>query len=147
MARGRRPAGPELVAQLRGSEPAKQRLRVILETLAGRRGLAEACVLLEIGGRQFHSLRLRLLQAALDSLEPRPAGRPPVRQTMESDPNGVAILEAENRRLRLELQAAQIREEIALAVPHLFRPKPARKKRRQQTRRRGRHSTGGRLGT
>ena len=33
--RGRRPAGPEIVERLPGSEQARLRLRVVLETLAG----------------------------------------------------------------------------------------------------------------
>jgi hypothetical protein len=36
----------------------------------------------------------------------------------------VAALEEEIRELRIDLKAAQVREEIALAMPHLLKPRP-----------------------
>jgi hypothetical protein len=67
-----------------------------------------------------------MFQAALDGLEPRPAGRPP---RQPPDPNGrLAALEAMVRELRLDLQAAQVREEIALCLPRVVRrAEPAKK--------------------
>ena len=41
--RGRKPLGAQLVDRLEGSEHAKIRLKVILETLAGRQTIPEAC--------------------------------------------------------------------------------------------------------
>ena len=123
MGRGRRPAGAELADRLDGSDEAKQRLRVILETLAGQRTVTAACELLGIGGRQFHELRARVLQAGLNSLEPRPSGRPVRRPTARE----IAELEAELQQLRIELHAAQLREEIATALPHLRARRPPEK--------------------
>jgi hypothetical protein len=75
--RGRHPAGPEYVEHLQGSPQAKERLRLILETMAGRRRVQEVCQLLQISEQRFDQLRGQLLQAALASLEGKPTGRPP----------------------------------------------------------------------
>jgi hypothetical protein len=118
MARGRRPSGPKLVERLQGSATAKTRLQVVLETLAGQRSIARACALLGIGEARFHELRTEVLQAALAQLEPGSPGRP--RQETPESAARVAALEAQLLDLRIDLKAAQVREEIALAMPHLL---------------------------
>jgi Integrase core domain/Helix-turn-helix domain len=115
--RGRQPSGPEYVESLPGSEQAKQRLRVILETMTGAYGVAEACRRLDISEPRFYQLRAELLQAAIERLEPRPAGRP--RQGAAEAASDVAALEARVNELETELRAAQLRQEIAVAMPHL----------------------------
>ena len=62
--RGRRPAGPEYVEQLHGSDQARQRLRVVLETLAGRLRVQDACARLGIGEVRFHELRKTVLDGS-----------------------------------------------------------------------------------
>jgi hypothetical protein len=121
-----------LVERLGGSEAAKARLALILEALAGRRTVAEVCEQLGLGERRLHALRQRALQAAVDSLEPRPAGRPAAAEAADAR---VVVLEGQVQELRLELRAAQIREEIALAMPHLLRrPRRAKKAPRPKAR-------------
>jgi hypothetical protein len=113
--RGRRPSGPEYVEKLHGSPDAKERLTVILETLFERCRVREACARLGIAETRFHQIRIDALQAALDNLELRPAGRPP-----RADPESAARiceLEAKVQTLQIELRAAQARAEIALALP------------------------------
>jgi len=135
--RGRRPAGPEIVEQLHGSAQARQRLRVVLETLAGRLRLHEACQQLGIGPVRFHTLRQEVLEAALAALEPRPAGRPP-----RDDPAPAAALAGQVEDMATALEASRLREEVALlltpreAAPGkktaraATRPRPSRPKRR-----------------
>ncbi len=113
--RGRRPAGAEYVAKLTGADEAKHRLSVILRTLSGECRVAEACELLGVGMSRFHELRHEALQAALDALTTRPPGRPPA---LPPDPR-VAALERQLEGLRVELEAAKAREEVALALPAL----------------------------
>ena len=113
--RGRKPKGAELITNLEGSEPACERLRRIVETLAGRASVADVCAELGIGESRFHQLRSDALQAALDSLEPRPAGRPP--QAASPVDVRIAELERELRELKWELQACQIRLELADVLP------------------------------
>ena len=117
--RGRKPKGAELVTNLEGSDAARERLKRIVDSLAGRATVAEVCAELGIGESRFHQLRTDALQAAVDRLEPRPAGRPtqPVSPTDER----VAELERQLRELRWELQACQIRLELAQALPGLVR--------------------------
>ena len=72
-----------------------------------------------------------MLQAGLDSLEPRPAGRPP-RATPAAD---VGALQARVTELEIELRAARVREEIALALPAVavMPTGPAKKARRRRS--------------
>ena len=118
--RGRKPPGPEVVARLQGPEEVKQRWQVILETLTGRRRVQEAAALLGISVQRFHVVRAEALQAGLDALVPRAPGRP--RQERAPEPERLAGLEQEVERLRQELAASRIREEIALGLPR--RPAP-----------------------
>jgi hypothetical protein len=106
------------VERLEGSEQAKERLHIVLQTLAGQCRVQQACARLDICPQRFHQLRQQLLQAALDSLEPRPAGRPgrPV-----PDPD-VAELHQTVQQLQVQLQSAQVREEIALVLPGVVPP-------------------------
>ncbi len=113
----RPPSGPELVEGTEGSPGAKERLRVILETIAGTKQIAEACAALGIGEAAFHKLRTRVIQEAVEGLEPRKPGRKP-REMSEAEERARA-LEAEVEKLKLELRAAQIREELAVTMPHL----------------------------
>ncbi len=118
MARGRRPEWAGLVGRLDGSGLAKARLEMLLEVLAGRRSIADGCARLGLSERRLHALRQQALQAALASLEPRPAGRP-VRVPAEGQETA-ETLQAAIRDLRLDLRAAQVREEIALTMPDLL---------------------------
>jgi hypothetical protein len=111
--RGRKPSGPAVVERLPGSPQARERLRVVLETVAGTCRIAAACARLEVSAQRFEQLRSQVLQAGLDSLEARPAGRP--RRAVPAV--DVAALEARIAALEIELRAAQVREEIALALP------------------------------
>ena len=128
-----------LVERLDGSERAKTRLRVILETLSGQRTIPDACEELGIQETMFHRVRSEVLQTALDRLEPRPLGRPP-RQVSLQD-GRISELKDENLQLRVELKAADIRNELAEKLPRLANPvaglrkkttKPATKRRRKR---------------
>ena len=125
MSRGRPARGPRLVEGHEGSEEAKRRLQVILETIAGERGVTEACEILGIGESAFHELRAKAIFGALSTLEPGPRGRPK-REEAEETPR-IRELEQENQDLKIDLRAAQIREEIALAMPHLLERKGKKK--------------------
>jgi hypothetical protein len=113
--RGRQPSGPEFVDKLEGLSEAKERLKVVLETLSGTCRVQEACERLGIKEARFDQLRIEILQAAVNAAERRPAGRP-ARPTSPAD--------EENRQLReriaqleAEVQAALIRAELALTLP------------------------------
>jgi hypothetical protein len=120
MTRGRRPKGPKLVDGLDGSAEAKRRLEVILESISGQRTVAEARALLGLSEARFHELRNKIMQAALERSEPQPVGRP--RHEPAPQQAQLAALEAQIRDLRIDLHAAQVREEIALVMPHLLKP-------------------------
>lgn len=117
--RGRPAAGPELVKD--GSEQAQKRLKVVLATLGGSMTIEQACGVLGVGRSAFHKLRRQFLARAPDLLEPRPRGRRR-REPSEADQR-LAQLQQEIVQLKLDLKAQQIREEIALVMPHLLKDK------------------------
>jgi len=112
---GRYAAGPEYVDQLEGSAEAKQRARVILQTLQGDLRVQEACRVLGVCEQRFHQLREEMLQAAVARMEARPAGRP----RRAAEPAEVQALKELLVARELELRVARLREEIALAMPRL----------------------------
>lgn len=129
MKRGRKPLGEQLVDRLDLSEQAKDRLRVVLETLAGKRSIAEACEDLGISESQFHAIRNRAITAAGAAIEPKPAGRPP-KEAPTPEQARIAALERELAETRFELEASRLREEIAVVMPHLLVREGAEKKRK-----------------
>jgi hypothetical protein len=134
--RGRKPAGPQYVDGLEGSARAKERLKVVLETLAGQCRVQEACRRLGVGEARFHELRQQALAAALAGLEPRPAGRP-VTAAPTPSATEVAALRAQVAELEVAVRAAQTREEIALVLPRAAEASGEEKKTRRRTSRRG----------
>ena len=120
MARGRPASGPKLVNNLDGSEVAKERLRVILETVSGECTVTEACAKLDIGKSTFNDLRSRVLQTALADLEAKPRGRPKREEPVSE--KELAALKAERQDLLDELELSYLREEVMLAFPELVQP-------------------------
>jgi len=132
---GRPPAGPKLVDRLDGSESARTRTRLILETIAGTKTIAEAAAELGIGETRFLDLRTAALASMVAANEPRPAGRPPTPEPTEAEQQ-VAELSAQVRQLTIELEAARIRTEIALVMPHVLKSQdPKKNNGRNSTRR------------
>jgi transposase-like protein len=117
MAGGRPPGGARLVDGLEGSPGAKKRLRMILETLAGERTVQSACDNLGVSQARFHKLRSKWLQEALKNLEPKPQGRPPKKRYPEEEQT--EELQNQLKMLEIALRAAEVREEIAVSLPHL----------------------------
>jgi hypothetical protein len=135
--RGRPVKGDQLVEDLSGSHTARQRLRVILQTLAGIMTVQEACSVLGVKRSGFHKLRQQFLVRAAGLLEPRPRGHRRAEPTQAEVE--LASLKQEVVQLKLDLKAQQIREEIALVMPHLLKTKrgAARKKTSRRTTRAG----------
>lgn len=112
--RGRLPSGLEYIDKLEGSAEEKERLKAILATMYGEKRLLEACAELGIGETRFHQLREAALQAALEAITRRPAGRPSLASL--SEPEQVRRHAERIEELELALQEAQVREEIALIL-------------------------------
>jgi len=119
---GRKPTGPPLVQHLDGSEQAKDRLEVILETVAGKTSIAKACDRLHVKAGRFFQLRAEVLQAALARLEPRPAGRPP--RQLSAEELRIAELERELQDSKLQQKATETRLTIAQIMPQLTAEAP-----------------------
>jgi hypothetical protein len=116
---GRKPLGPALVAHLAGSTSAKERLELILATIAGQVSVVHAAELLDISEAMFYKLRTRVLQLSLEDLEPKPVGRPPQRSSAAEQAQGeLAERVAE---LERELAVQHVRLELAQTLPHVVR--------------------------
>lgn len=121
---GRKPTGPQIVERLEGSPSAKQRLEVILETIAGQLTVPEACARLGIGESRFHDLRNQTLQVTLNTLEPRRLGRPSKPTSPEQDK--IDALKADLDRAHRELAVADVQVSLARIHPGLLEgPPPA----------------------
>jgi hypothetical protein len=128
---GRKPLGPALVEHLDGSEVAKERLELILETLAGQVTVVGACEILDISEAMFYKLRNRVLQVCLEDLEPKPLGRRP--QLTSADAERAAELATEVATLERELAAQATRLKLAEQLPQLAKPSEAVKKTKRRT--------------
>ena len=106
---------------------------MILETVAGTCTVEEACEKLGVGPAAFYKLRERTLEDAAASLEPRKVGRPKKQKSPEQQE--IEKLRQELFETRFELQAARIREEIAVVMPHLLRDKSGKRRREKKGRR------------
>lgn len=65
-------------------------------------------------------MRRRFIYVAVTLLEPKPGGRPRGEPSEAERVRGA--LEGENREPRIELEAARIREELAITLPHVLKP-------------------------
>jgi len=120
---GRKPLGPALVTHLEGSSCAKERLELILATIAGQVSVVAAAERLGISEAMFYKLRNRVLQVSLADLEPKPIGRP------AQHPSHEAVRSAELTQrvteLQRELSAQTVRLELAQAIPQVLAPPPS----------------------
>jgi transposase-like protein len=126
----RPPEGVGHVDRLEGPEDLKRRLRVLLDTLSGRVSVAQACEELGVSESRLHELRREALEGALGALMPKPAGRPATGQTTTAREKE---LEGRIQELEVDLQAALVRTELALAMPELFRSKKNSRRRKKPT--------------
>ena len=132
---GRKPLGPALVEHLDGSEDAKERLELILATIAGQVSVVAAAERLGISEAMFYKLRTRVLQLSLADLEPKPIGRPVQRESEAAAQS--AELAQRVAELERELSAQTVRLELAQTMPHLLQSAiDAPKKTTRQERRR-----------
>tara|TARA_B100001750_G_scaffold115557_3_gene91568 strand:+ start:590 stop:1000 length:411 start_codon:yes stop_codon:yes gene_type:complete len=109
------------VDRVEASGEAKTRLQRIVQTLTGEVSVAEACADLGVSESHFHRLRDRALAGAAEALEPRPAGRPRG-ATPTAAQERIAELEDDLTEMQFQLRAAELREELALVMPHVLRP-------------------------
>jgi len=133
---GRKPVGPALAERVSGSEQARQRLRVLLETITGDKSMDAACQALGIQKTQLFKLRARVLEAAAAALEPLPVGRPP--QTVDAQAARIAELAAHIKQLEVELEASRLRVELAQALPKRTDETSPRRKKNQRRKHRTR---------
>jgi Helix-turn-helix domain len=118
--RGRQPVGPELAERVAGSDEARRRAKVVLQTMTGELRVQEACARLGISEQRFEAIRQEAIAGAVASLEPKPVGRPP-RPAASADAAEVARLRERIAELEAEVHAAAVRLELAAALPRVGR--------------------------
>lgn len=115
---GRKPLGPALVEHLDGSCRAKERLALILATIAGKLPVVAAAERLGISEAMFYKLRQRVLQLSLADLEPKPMGRPsPLMGEAAQEQAAIVTRVSE---LERELALQSVRLELAQALPRVI---------------------------
>jgi hypothetical protein len=140
---GRKPFRLKHLKKLAVSPLVKTRLEWLLKSLSGECTVPEACAALGINESRFHKLRSDWLQASAERLEP---GRPGRRaQAKSPETRQIIALEDKVRSLEVQLRAAEVRAELAQALPQVVRaaggagkkrPRPARLSRPAASRRR-----------
>jgi hypothetical protein len=124
---GRKPQGAGLVTPLAGSEHAKQRLTLFLQTLSGQCSVPQACAELGIGQSRFFAQRSAWLQQSLAILEPRSPGRPPKPDSAAAD-DDLRQLQERLQHLEARSAAVEVQGELANLLPHVVRrPRPGKK--------------------
>jgi hypothetical protein len=113
--RGRKPDLEGLIDRRDGSEEAKRKASVLLRTFGEELTVIEAGRKLGLNEGRAHVWRERMLQGAVDALEPRPSGRPKV--PVEPRDEEIERLEKELAELRGKLLLERVREELSLIRP------------------------------
>lgn len=110
--RGRKPDIDGLIERRVGSAEAKRKAKLLLRTFGEELTVIEAGRALGLNEGRAHVWRARGLQAVVDAMEPRPAGRP--REKAEPESVDVAHLRSHIAELERELAVLRAREEIAV---------------------------------
>ena len=124
---GRKPQGVGLLNPLSGSEVAKRRMTLFLQTLSGATSVVKACAELHICGSRFYAQRGEWLQEALALLEPRPPGRP-TKPAPTATPEEVQLLRERLRETEARAAALSVQAELAGALRARSRPCSPEKK-------------------
>ena len=125
----RPPQGLALVDRFEGSEEEKKRLKAVLSLLSEKTCAEDACRELGIERARFYEIVKEALGGALSALKPRPPGRPP-KPPPSAEQEKIRALETRIEDLELDLRAAEVREELALAFPWYAERRAAREKKR-----------------
>jgi hypothetical protein len=104
-----------IVNRQEGSDTARERAAVLLRVMDGTATMEESAQALGLSTQRLHELRERMIAGVVAAVEPQPSGRP--RSATESDARDarIADLEAQNARLRLELECAFLKTELTAA--------------------------------
>jgi hypothetical protein len=131
-AMARPPKKTRLIDGLDGSAQAKERLEIILKSIAGEISALEAQQLLDVSESRFHQLREEALKGALAQLEPSRMGRPPKPDTETEE---VKNLRLKNESLihQLKLERTMSKITAVLAADDGKKNKGDREKKRRRS--------------
>jgi transposase-like protein len=126
MAQGRPTKGSKIVTKFEASHEAEEKVRLVLETLAGKMSVKDAAAALDVSESRFHQVRDELLAGMLAAAEPKTVGRP----KESREPEEVAALKQELADTKTELHVSRLRELLAAAFPELVRRESDRVKKK-----------------
>ncbi len=115
MVMGRPNKGIGHVDNCEGAKMAKQRLKLILQTIEGEISVQDACEKLGIQRPRFAELRAQALQAAVEALEPGRPGRPRKHDVEQQQRETELAREVES--LQQRLHVAEVRASVAQILP------------------------------
>ena len=127
----RPPTGPTLVDRLPGSDEAKHRTRIILETITGARSIEQAAQALDCNRSYVHVLRDQILTAAIQGAEARTPGPKPQPPSPEEAQAAVAAADRRALDAKVALELEQCRTELALVLGPRIGNAPKKKHRRR----------------
>jgi len=104
-----------IVARQDGSDVARERVAAFMRMAEGTATVEETATALGISTQRLHELRERMIAGAVTAAEPQAPGHP--RTGASNDPRDarIAELEAQNAKLRFELECAFLRTELTVA--------------------------------
>ena len=105
--------GVALLDKYEGDPQSIRRVQAVIDTLAGKKSVKDACQELGICEAMFRRFRDTCLQAAISSLDPQKPGRKPIEP--EPGHERIAELEQENQELKTALLGAVTRMQLAAA--------------------------------
>lgn len=131
MTQGRPTKGSDIVTKFDASAEAKEKVRLVLDTLAGKTSVQDAAARLNVTETRFHQIRDEILTGMLSAAEPKPVGRPP--EPEEDDPE-VEALRKKLQEANLMVEISRLRELIAVAFPELVAAEAERRKKKRLSR-------------
>lgn len=117
MRTGRPNKGIHHVDDLAEEEVTKDRLRVILETIAEKKSVKEACKELGVKRVRFHELRKQAMDGAAKGIRPKKPGRK--RKVKTKEQLRIEELEREVALLKQEVYTRSMKEAIHIALDRL----------------------------
>lgn len=131
MGKGRPTKGSEIVTKFEASEEAREKARLVLDTLSGKTSVQEAAEKLGVSEARFHQIRDELLSGMLEAAEPKPVGRPRKEPPVPSE---VEDLKEQLAQSKMETRIARLRELLALSHPELVKRESDRQKKKRPSR-------------
>lgn len=131
MAQGRPTKGSDIVTKFDASQEAKEKVRLVLDTLSSKTSVQDAAARLGVSESRFHQIRDEIVTGMLSAAEPKPVGRPPEPDDEDSE---VEQLKKKLGEAKMMVEISRLRELIAVAFPEIVEKEAQRLKKKRLSR-------------